>query len=97
MTTVVYGASDDLVEVEGPIREEFYAPSGDGLVLAFSTGVVLRVAFSPDGFWRIAPLAGGDKVTIVQATDVEDDYSDRATLHDEPTWVVSGAEWRSVR
>lgn len=88
----VYGSSDDLIEVEGAIREEFEAlGEDDGVLLVFSTGVVLRVAYSNQGVWRITPVAGSELVSIVQAPeDDEDNYSDRAHLLGNPAWVVCG-------
>lgn len=95
-TTSVYGASDDLIEVEGGIREEFYLSSDDddGDILAFSTGVVLRIRYSRDGVWRISPLAGASRVEIRLApADDEDNYSDVAVLLETPAWVVHGTGW----
>jgi hypothetical protein len=99
MGITVYGASDDLIEVDGDIREEFpwqapgYGqPSGD--FLAFSDGTVLRIAFDPDssGNWRITPLAhGAAKLTITQTADEES--TDRADLDGDITWVVQGIGW----
>lgn len=91
----VYGASDDLIEIEGGIREEFNPPyaDDDGSLLGFSNGVLLRVVYDPDGFWRIRALAGGDQVAITPGTDVEDDYSDRARILTPVTWVVHGTAW----
>ncbi len=89
----VYGASDDLIEVEGDIREEFPATGEDDL-LALSNGVVLHVTYTDHGIWRIAPLAGGSRVTIDFApTDDEDNYTDRATITERVSWVVHGTGW----
>lgn len=93
--TVVYGYSDDLIEIEGPLTEELSARDHeDGDILAFSTGVVLRVRYDNDGVWRITPLSGADQVTIEQApADDDDNYSDRATLAKTPAWVLRGTDW----
>ena len=91
MSTIVYGASDDLIEIDGDISEEFssYDEDGDGALLAFSTGTVLRVKYDKNGVWRITPVVG-PPCTIVQAPeDDEDNYSDRATI-EGATWVVLG-------
>jgi len=95
MTTTVYGASDDLIEVAGDIYEEFNPAAGhdDGEsdLLTFSNGVVLGIRFSDDGIWRIVPITGADKVTIWQCPtdDADDRYSDRAEV-DGAAWVVCG-------
>lgn len=95
--TVVYGASDDLIEIEGSLREEFYATSevhDEGDLLAFSTGVVLRVRYDTDGIWRITPLMGRERCEhVIAPTDDEDHYSDRVYLAEPPKWVVHGTEW----
>lgn len=43
MATTIYGASDDLIEVDGDITEEFDAIEQHPYYLGFSTGVVLRI------------------------------------------------------
>lgn len=99
MTITVYGSSDDLIEVEGDIREEFAALDGyteeddEGGLLAFSDGTVLRVGFSPAGIWRITPvvLPKPEALTVALAVEGDDDnYSDRATLDADVSWVVYG-------
>lgn len=75
MTTILYGASDDLVELDGGISEEFQARSDDGgQVLGFSNGVLLALDYDDDGIWRISPVVGtrGD-FTIDQAIASEGD------------------------
>lgn len=93
----ICGASDDLIEIEGDVREEFNV-GGESRLLAFSDGTVLRVEYTPAAVWRVTPVrAGGGHLDVVHAPeDDEDDYSDRATLtgpDDEPIeWVVLGTE-----
>lgn len=95
----VYGASDDLIEVEGDIREEFYALGDDENFLALSNGTVLRVEYSRGGVWRITHAAGTPSVAIDQAPEGDDEnYSDRATITDHIAWVVHGTtlvRWKS--
>ncbi len=97
----VYGASDDLIEVDGDISEEWSAlsdgASDDGGILAFSDGTVLRVAYSPEGIWRVTPLARGTSLAGIRqcaATDDDSDYSDRATFDGEVAWVVFGSAFK---
>lgn len=96
MSVTVYGSSDDLIEVEGAIREEFTLHNEeDGDLLAFSNGVVLRVRYSEAGVWRISPVTGVTMaVTIDPAPEHDDDnYSDRAVIDGEVWWVVHGTDW----
>ncbi len=103
MRTIVYGASDDLIEVEGAIREEFnpnYSDDGP-TYLGFSNGVVLKVEYDDEGTWAIAPRAGHSLVEVVfargeeQAADKDGcpGYSDKAIISGEVTWVVCGQSW----
>lgn len=97
MTAVtIYGSSDDLIEVDGGIREEFTysdfaGTNGHGDYLAFSDGTVLNIMFSGSGVWRITPVVRGTgTLNIEQASEGDDsNYSDKATLSDAD-WVVQG-------
>ena len=91
-TITIYGASDDLIEIEGDLREEFtFQNEDDGDVVTFGDGTALRVTYTADGFWRIAAIFKGDaEVVKVEATDVDDDYSDRVTLTGDLQWVATG-------
>ena len=94
MSITIYGYSDDLIEVEGDIREEFsYHDHVDdqGDLVAFSDGTVLRVLFDESGTWRITPVSRGSaQLTIEQVTEDSDAYTDRATLDGDIRWVVQG-------
>jgi hypothetical protein len=91
-TATVYGASDDLIEIEGGIYEEFTYrdDEGTGELVAFGDGTVLRVTYTHDGVWRIAPVARGTAtLSIVQAPEGDEhNYSDRATLTGDLRWAV---------
>lgn len=92
----VYGASDDLIEVEGAIREEFNAlgqaaDGGEGGLLAFSDGTVLEVEYTSSGVWRISRIAAGGAVyQRTEATGPDGDYTDRVALVGDISWVVFG-------
>jgi hypothetical protein len=94
---VVYGASDDLIEVEGAISEEFYAPQAGedtGGYLAFSDGTLLSISYTGDGLWKISTFSAGEGTSfaIESATDIDDNYSDRVTLKGDFKWVVMGTD-----
>lgn len=84
----IYGASDDLVEIEGDLDEEF---GGDDVVLAFGDGTVLRVSFAPSGVWGIERQAAGSAVyeKVEAPPGDEDNYSDRVTLIGRLRWVLA--------
>jgi hypothetical protein len=92
----IYGASDDLIEVEGDFSEE-YNPSNDDdpTYLAFGDGTVLSVKYgdATGGFWRINRVRVGTATYAkTEATDEDDDYSDRVTLEGDLRWVVVGTQ-----
>lgn len=92
---IVYGASDDLVEIEGLVRDELNPPYGKPAILTVKVDdavhLRLHIDYDPDetGEWRIQPTSLGDLVTIIPARgeDEGDDedgcpgYSDKAVVH----------------
>lgn len=50
--TIIFGASDDLIEIEGHLREEFggYISDDEKLYIACSDGTLLSVSY--DGEWK---------------------------------------------
>jgi hypothetical protein len=91
----IYGASDDLIEVEGDIREEYYARDAGDMANAvvFPDGSVVAIEYTPAGVWRIGLERQGAGTTVehVRAPEDDDDnYSDRVTLKsDQPfRWAV---------
>lgn len=94
-TVTLHGASDDLIELDGAIVEEFNHYNDErheGALVAFSDGTVLRITYTRAGIWRIALVAAGAaELNIVQAP--EDDsrnYSDVATLTGAVRWAIHG-------
>ena len=97
-TVTVSGASDDLIEIEGDLSEEFNG-SEEPRWLAFSDGTLLTIQYGVGGgFWRISVLAQGTcAVTKVEGTDEGDDYSDKVTLHGaDLSWVVCGDRYEKI-
>lgn len=98
MSATVYGYSDDLIEIEGDIVEEFNVTEHDEYsYLAFSNGVVLRIRYEDDGVWRIHPMRSASKVTIEYAHHLADVYSDHAVIEEPISWVVYGDRFETVR
>jgi hypothetical protein len=87
----IYGASDDLVEVEGDVSEEFnhYDSEEEPCYLAFSDGTLLKVQYL-EGVWRIFLMAKGRCNSKLEQC-MSKDGSDHAYLTGEKvTWVVCG-------
>lgn len=95
-TVTVYGASDDLIEIDGAISEEFSAYSSDdsGWILAFSDGTLLSVRYDGEGCWRIGRLVAGTAAfTHTPAAGPDADYTDRVTLTGDIAWCVKGTHF----
>jgi len=105
-TIIVYGASDDIIGVDGAIKNEFdVCDIGDDYkyFLGFSDGTMLSVKY--DGCWRIARMkAGTSKFSKTEGDpDSEEEvdgypgYSDVVTLtcdhSNDIKWVVLGKEF----
>lgn len=98
--TTIYGSSDDLIELEGDVSQEFGAyercEDGEGFVLALSDGTLLSVRY--DGCWRFKTLAAGSlQFTREDAIEESRDgsradgkpwYSDVLTFPDGLTWAA---------
>lgn len=92
MAVVIYGYSDDLVEVDGDLSGEFPASHAEreGVLLACSDGTVLLVRYGPDARWHITPLVVGSAfLRVGRADDVRTNYSDRAHF-EQLAWVACG-------
>ena len=68
--THVYGWSDDLVELDGAICDEFGTYDRDSR-LKFNNGAVLTVSYTDDGIWRIDNPRNHPSVTITRCEERE--------------------------
>lgn len=95
----VYGASDDLIELDGSLYEEFSYDEHKDNYIAFGDGTVLQVLYTGNGRWHIDRyMAGTAEYEKVEATSDEgkrDDetpaYSDVVTLRGDLQWAVHGS------
>ena len=89
----IYGASDDLIEVGGIVRDEFTAYDTPAIVTVRTDDAVharVHIEYDPDGTgeWRIQPTTLGVLVGVIPARgeDEGDDengcpgYSDKAVV-----------------
>lgn len=79
----VYGASDDLIEVEGPKWGDEFAGGDKPKWLHFSDGTVLKIWYGDDGIWKVEIDTIGkgtlcDKKVCLKET--AEGYSDVVTL-----------------
>lgn len=93
MTTTITGHSDDLIELDGDITEEFYAGRADETdYLAFSDGTVITIKYTDEGVWRIHPIVKPNlnlQITQCAGDPNGDVYTDTATI-EGVAWVVKG-------
>lgn len=105
----IYGSSDDLIEIEGDIREEFTAGTqyddgreGTGGYLACSDGTLIEMSYKDDGIWHANILNKGSafKEHIILPLDADpdgDEYSDKIILDGKVTWILYGLDYASNR
>lgn len=88
---VVYGVSDDLIEIEGFVREEFYANYGEVTYLAFSDGTLIAIEYADSGEWKIMQHSVPNRIDIDPSGHGLDDYPDYS---DVATIITDGpVEW----
>lgn len=90
MATTIYGASDDLVELEGDISEEFDCLNSKAR-LTFSDGTILEIQYGKQigSIWAIQVAKEGSHFSHLEICTDEDAeiYSDVAHLKDGVTLV----------
>lgn len=79
-TVTIYGSSDDLIEVEGDISEEFGHDNG---FLFFDDGTIVQVEYNNGGVWRINIIEGPAKIKSHQQPCGPEEYSEKMTLEGE--------------
>lgn len=95
MSVKIRGYSDDLIDIEGDVSEEFDANGLIHYLVSTSTGVLLRVRYA--AVWRIDVISGADNVHIVPCPENDDDnYSDVATVDGDVSWVQCGNEFATA-
>lgn len=99
--TVIYGASDDLLEIDGDFSEEIGVDSDEPFTVGVSDGTLLEVEY--DGEWKFRTKKKGSGLKeIIQSVGDEGtheapyekytSYSDLVILHGEIKWVTQGTK-----
>lgn len=100
MATEVYGASDDLIELEGEISEELSGGEKPAL-LFFSDGTILTIKYGKEhlAVWEITLIEQGELFGMLDFCTDEDAerYSDTARFKDGLKWVYFFREWRHIK
>lgn len=98
--TLVYGASDDLIEVDGAMSEEWNVYDAKNIKITCSDGTVARIGY--DGNWHITVKETGpmfDK--IVNGNPAEDPHTDedckRCSAYSDVLVMKAGLEWVRIK
>lgn len=105
MVTRIYGSSDDLVEIEGDIRDEIGCCGTDdkerGVLLVANDGTALEVKYGKGGMaiWGITLLRQGPLFERIEPCTDEDSelYSDVAYFRDGLKSLFAACSWRYIR
>lgn len=94
VSITITGASDDLIEIEGHIVEEWVFPyTEEKRYIAVSDGTLLTVQYDSDGLWRFNRLIAGSATYEKTPGDVPSDTHDVVKLTGKGknlTWVMLG-------
>jgi hypothetical protein len=90
--TMITGASDDLIEIEGELCEEFNAYNCSDGTMAFSDGTLLDVEYDNDGIWRFRVKYKGSLYDRKVEGSVSDDTNDEIYFKPGLKWCVFSSE-----
>jgi hypothetical protein len=98
MITRIYGASDDLIEIDGAINEEIdcYSTAEKGLKITCSDGTTGKISY--DGEWKIKLKHTGDKFLAHAFVPAFGEHSDEAkgcTTYSD-VLVLENIEWVKI-
>lgn len=99
MATKIYGASDDLIEVEGDVSGE--CGGGDeSTLLVCSDGTLLEIRYGKAslGVWQITVARKGDLFVCIDHCDDEDadPHSDVAHFNQGLKWVIEARDYARI-
>lgn len=97
--TKVYGASDDLVEIEGDFVGEVSSYDDEnGVLLVMSDGTLLKVFYGDEGIWKITLVKKGGAFERIDQCDDADarPHSDVAYFFAGIKWVYAATNWEKV-
>lgn len=86
--TVVTGASDDLIEIDGELTEEFNAYDCSEGTMAFSDGTLLEVEYDNNGIWRFRVIYKGSLYSKKVEGSVSNDTNDEIYFNSGLKWCA---------
>lgn len=90
MSVRIYGASDDLLEIEGDVKGEFGVDCDEESHIACSDGTLLGLYYDNHGLWRITLKVRGSAAFSKIEGSAAEDTCDVVTLEGDIRWVVVG-------
>ena len=92
-TIYIWGCSDDLAEITGDLKDEYYV--NDSFSVVFSDGSIVNACYDNDGFWRLSSSECKLDATHYEAgsdfaIDVTNgrDYTDVICVQGDFDWVT---------
>lgn len=103
--SVVWGASDDLVEFRGDVHGEIGCYGTDekeqGVLLICSDGTLLEVKYgkAQQGIWEIKLIQKGKLFSKIEPcmNEEADPYSDIAVFRNGLKWIYAASGWELVK
>jgi len=99
MKVRVYGASDDLIEIDGAISDETYCYN-DIKSIEASDGTKGKIWYNNDGVWQISiSKIGKDYVGLIAAVSDDNEHTDKEAIgctsySDVAIW--DGIDWIKI-
>lgn len=90
--TMVTGASDDLIEIQGELYEEFDGYDCEKGIMAFSDGTLLSVKYDDDGIWRFGIIFKGSLFKEKIEGEIEKDTNDKVYFKQGLKWCIFSNE-----
>jgi len=90
--TTITGASDDLIELDGDLCDEFSAYDCNDGRMALSDGTLLKVEYDEDGLWRFKVLYKGSLYDHKDEGSVDEDINDVVHFVPGIKWAVFSRE-----
>jgi hypothetical protein len=102
MITRIYGASDDLIEIDGQISDEVEAYSSEKKPIKFKTSLGTKGTILYNGEWKITIIQeGSDFVKIIESVGDDNDHTEENTnnvpSHSDVLILDGDLEWVKVK
>jgi hypothetical protein len=103
MKTRIYGSSDDLVEVDGEIYDEYgnYNQAEKGILIKASDGTRAVIKYSEDGEWKVEIKDKGNLFEkVIESVGDDNEHTDEdakeCSSYSDVIVFLEGLEWIEV-